>query len=63
MKNPFILNWKLINRIFHFLNVRPYCSDHPLSALSHANMSVVSSFHAGGVGDAFSDCAIGEHTR
>ncbi|XP_031627233.1 kinesin-like protein CG14535 isoform X2 [Contarinia nasturtii] len=37
--------------------------DHPLSALSHANMSVISSFRAGGFGDAFSDCVIGEHTR
>lgn len=38
-------------------------SDHPLSALSQANMSIVSSFHMGNVGDTFSDCVIGEHTR
>lgn len=38
-------------------------SEHPLSALSHGNMSVISSFHGMGVGDAFSDCFVGEHTR
>lgn len=39
------------------------CSEHPLSALSHGNVSVVSSFNFNGVGDAFSDCIIGERTR
>lgn len=33
---------------------------HPLSALSHGDMSVVSSFR---VGDTFSDCAIGDTSR
>lgn len=37
-------------------------SDHPLSALSHGNVSVVSSFNIGGVGDAFSDCVAGDRT-
>lgn len=41
--------------------IRPY-SDHPLSALSHGNVSVVSSFNIGGVGDAFSDCVVGDRT-
>lgn len=43
------------------LNIR--FSEHPLSALSHGNVSVVSSFNFNGVGDAFSDCIIGERTR
>ncbi|XP_055685396.1 kinesin-like protein CG14535 isoform X2 [Lutzomyia longipalpis] len=35
-------------------------TDHPLSALSHGDMSIVSSFH---VGDTFSDCVIGDNSR
>ncbi|XP_055710122.1 kinesin-like protein CG14535 isoform X2 [Phlebotomus papatasi] len=35
-------------------------ADHPLSALSHGDMSIVSSFH---VGDTFSDCVIGDNSR
>lgn len=35
-------------------------NEHPLSALSHGDMSVVSSFHAG---DTFSDCVIGDNSR
>ncbi|CAD7080007.1 unnamed protein product [Hermetia illucens] len=34
--------------------------EHPLAALSHGDVSVVSSFN---IGDAFSDCALGERTR
>lgn len=46
-----------------FFSLRILCSEHPLSALSHGNVSVVSSFNFNGVGDAFSDCIIGERTR
>ncbi|XP_058450660.1 kinesin-like protein CG14535 isoform X3 [Malaya genurostris] len=35
--------------------------EHPLSALSHGELSVVSSFNVGG--DAFSDCVIGDSMR
>lgn len=35
-------------------------SDHPLSALSNGDMSVVSSFHHG---DAFSECVLGDAAR
>lgn len=34
--------------------------EHPLAALSHGDVSVVSSFN---VGDAFSDCVLGETAR
>ena len=34
--------------------------EHPLSALSHGDVSVVSSFH---VGDTFSECLIGDTAR
>lgn len=36
-------------------------SEHPLSALSHGDVSVVSSFNV--AGDAFSDCVIGDSMR
>ncbi|XP_052864268.1 kinesin-like protein CG14535 [Anopheles cruzii] len=36
--------------------------EHPLSALSHGELSVVSSFNVGG-GDVFSDCVIGDSMR
>lgn len=36
------------------------CDFHPLSALSNAEISVVSSFN---VGDAFSECGVGDRTR
>ncbi|XP_050081694.1 kinesin-like protein CG14535 isoform X2 [Anopheles aquasalis] len=36
--------------------------EHPLSALSHGELSIVSSFNVGG-GDVFSDCVIGESMR
>lgn len=35
-------------------------SEHPLSALSNGDISVVSSFN---VGDTFSECVIGESAR
>lgn len=35
-------------------------SEHPLSALSNGDISVVSSFN---VGDTFSECIIGDSTR
>lgn len=43
-----------INRTMNFMNC------HPLSALSNAEMSVVSSFN---IGDAFSECGVGDRTR
>lgn len=44
-----------------FLNQCDIYSDHPLSALSHGNVSVVSSFNH--TGDAFSDCVNGDRTK
>lgn len=40
--------------------LRTMGSDHPLSALSNCDMSVVSSFHPG---DAFSECALGDAAK
>lgn len=48
--------YKCVNLTNIFVNF----SDHPLSALSHGEISIVSSFN---VGDAFSECGVGDRTR
>lgn len=44
-----------------YLTFHLFHREHPLSALSHGDVSVVSSFHVGG--DTFSECLIGDTAR